>query len=374
MYLPIATVENIVNELQKKNHRDTVFLLLIAENNSLAYSDLVEALNECQVTFFGAIFPALIYGNEKKNKGVIIHEFPKLTGPILIEGLDKEEFVLPSVQFEEALECGAKSAIMYIDGLTPNITPFFNKLYDNLSHTLDFFGGGAGSLSMQQQPCILSSRGLHQDAAIITFLDLDLDLGVKHGWSKAYGPIVITKGENNVVQELNWENAFEVYQRSLFELSGERVTKENFFETAKSFPFGVYKEGCEDIIRDPVRTNEAGDMIFVGAIPENSAINIMQGTTEELLKASWQAVEEALKDSRPVHCLVTDCISRFMYMGDKLQKELDVVNRMVQASNPDCILEGALTLGEISSFDGKYLEFLNKSIVIGNFYEKEFQK
>ncbi|NOR26155.1 MAG: hypothetical protein GQ542_17565 [Desulforhopalus sp.] len=54
-----------------------------------------------------------------------------------------------------------------------------------------------------------------------------------------------------------------------------------------------------------------------------------------------------------------DCISRVLFLGDKLQEEIEAVQ---DASAP---LIGAFTIGEIANSGKDFLEFYNKTCIVG---------
>ncbi len=215
-------------------------------------------------------------------------------------------------------------------------------MFDQLGNSVSYFGGGAGSLSLKSQPCLFTCEGFVQDAAIVTFIKLQCNLGVAHGWKKLTGPIVANKTHKNVVMELNWRNAFEVYQEIIEADSGVKLPRDNFYSVAMGYPFGIYKEEAEDIVRDPIMTNEKGELICVGEVPENSLLNILKGETDSLIQAAGQAAKDFGRELAAV-------------------KENLAGNQGIPA--------GMLTLGEISSYGEAYLEFFNKTIVVGGCYE-----
>ncbi|HTF99182.1 MAG TPA: FIST C-terminal domain-containing protein, partial [Nitrospirota bacterium] len=206
-----------------------------------------------------------------------------------------------------------------------------------------------------------------QNAAIAAVVRLESGLGIRHGWVPCAGPFVATRTSHTIIMELNWENAFDVYQRAVAEVSGRKLTRDNFFAVAKAFPFGMLKEGAEDIVRDPIAVNNRGELVCVGEIPENAVLTMLRGDETKLLDAAAKTVGDCLEHAagKDVQaCLLFDCISRALFLRD-FPAEL----RILQAGLPSAMngkpLEGALTLGEISSHGQKYLEFMNKTVVLG---------
>jgi hypothetical protein len=110
--------------------------------------------------------------------------------------------------------------------------------------------------------------------------------------------------------------------------------------------------------------------VCVGEVPEGSFVRILNGTEESLVAAAAKACEKAQQahkqlTDQPVQlgCFI-DCISRVLFMGD------NIVNEFAQVSG-DYPLFGALTLGEIANSGKDYLEFYNKTAVLGLMSEVE---
>ena len=182
--------------------------------------------------------------------------------------------------------------------------------------------------------------------------------------------MVATRTEKNIILELNWENAFDVYRETVEADSGKKLTAENFFDIAKGYPFGIMKEGEEHIVRDPIAVNEKGELICVGEVPENAALSIMKGNRDSLIRAAAQAADDCVGDEKRGLrlSLIADCISRVIFLEDDFPRELEAVNNRIQSVDEKQTPLGMLTLGEISSYGEGFLEFFNKTIVVGTFY------
>lgn len=159
-----------------------------------------------------------------------------------------------------------------------------------------------------------------------------------------------------------------MYQEIVEDDSGAKLICENFYALAMRYPFGLYKEGAEDIVRDPIMTNEKGELICVGEVPENSLLNILKGEPDSLVQAAGLAAKEA-GDKEICDNLIVDCISRALFLGDDFGRELAAVKENLVTAGEQGIPAGMLTLGEISSYGETTLEFFNKTIVVGGCYE-----
>lgn len=356
-----------------KIKEDDVVVIMLAEDHSADILSIVTELNKRKINFFGGIFPGLIHGTEKHDKGALITVFPSYGDPVLLSDLNNEEKIVADIESKMPQNLNKKAtAVVFVDGLCAGIGMFLSGLYNQLGNTVHYFGGGAGFLTLEQKPCLFSAEGFFQDAAIISFIQLESHLGVRHGWEKIAGPVVATNTDSNTIKELNWNSAFSVYKDVVESDSGESLTADNFFDIAKGYPFGIIKEGMEDVVRDPISTNEKGELICVGEVPENTVLSILKGKKETLIRAVGRAVDDCLTiNDEPIsHCMVVDCISRVIFLEEEYTKELEQVSIKMDVIDQKIIPFGVLTLGEISSYGEGYLEFFNKTIVICVGYSK----
>ncbi|NEQ43513.1 MAG: histidine kinase [Leptolyngbya sp. SIOISBB] len=372
MYLPSPTITNIaeaIAELGPQPHE--VVLILMGESASVNIDGLIIHLKGLNVNFVGGVFPAVMSSETHSEAGVVLKVLPAATPPHLIRGLD-QAIELPDLDAELTLADDTQlTTLVLIDGLTHQIGTFLAELYDHLGNAVRYLGGGAGSLSLQQQPCIFTAEGCFQDAAILLFTPLESRLGVRHGWQRLQGPMPATQTQHNTIVELNWQNAFDVYQGVVEADSQQSLTPENFFDIAKGYPFGLFKEGQEDIVRDPILVNEKQELVCVGEVPENALLYILRGEPESLVDSARQAASEALQgaSNRLQDVLVVDCISRVLFLGDRFPEELQALQENVSDLPDKIAFEGVLTLGEISSYGEGFLEFFNKTIVVGALYQ-----
>jgi hypothetical protein len=373
MFIPSANAEQIIPAISTMAiQKDDTLVILVGEKNKPDLQSLISVLNKRGINFFGGFFPGIIHGRNKYEEGALLMTFPSLGKPYLVKGLNTERITFPDFEKEMLEKPKEKyTAMILVDGLTSNISLFLSEMFNRLGNSVHYFGGGAGSLSLQQEPCLFTPEGLVQDAAIVGFLKLKSNLGVHHGWKRIMGPFVATRTRKNIIAELNWRNAFQVYRETVEKDSKKKLTYENFFDISKTYPFGVHKEGMEDIVRDPIRVNEKGELICVGEVPENTVLSILKGKKDSLIQAAGQAAEESLrgKVKKIRQSLIADCVSRTIILQKYFAKELEAVNQKLIAPAPHHTPAGILTLGEISSYGEGFLEFFNKTIVVGVFYE-----
>ncbi|MEL6559656.1 MAG: FIST C-terminal domain-containing protein [Bacteroidota bacterium] len=357
MVLTTPTLEQIIDSLSA----DEINLILVGENNQVDIEALISHCNKNNLLMAGGIFPGIIHQNNHSDADVLIKYYPKSTKVKIFKELGK------SADFDfSKLQDDQHSALLFIDGLSAKISYFLEKTYSFYWDNIKFIGGGCGSLSLVQQPCIFSNEGFFMDAALMLFLDSDLTAGVKHGWKRISGPFVVSAAEGNIIRELNWRPAFDVYRETLLAHGVSDINPDNFFNIAKAFPFGIFKEGTEDVVRDPIVT-DGQSLTCVGEVTVNSVVNILNGEKSDLISGAEQAAMDAFQDTAVKDMLVVDCISRSLFQDDEFSNELDSISQVIKEKKVCIPLEGILSLGEISSYGDGYLEFFNKTIVVGAF-------
>jgi len=372
MFIQEFNLNNVIQSMTSmQTGNDEVFLLLVGEHTNWDADEFVHTANSKGLTFFGGIFPSVISGGNKYEKGVVIKKFAANVKPVLQTGLNFSNFDmydLSSIKSNHTLN--KRTAIIMVDGLSTQIARLLEKLYSVLGDSVNYIGGGAGSLSFVQKPSVFCNKGVFQDAAVIAFVDSDASLGVKHGWEKIDGPFVATKTDRNTIQELNWDNPFTVYKKAIFEDSGENIDHDNFFSIAKSFPFGITKEHSEYVVRDPISVNKNGELVCVGEVLDNTVLDILKGEPDTLVSAAKEAALQAVSyRSKFSSVLLFDCISRALFLESDFSRELEGVSGVLKENSCNLEIEGVLSLGEISSAGQGYLEFFNKTILISLFHE-----
>ncbi|MFY9371340.1 MAG: FIST C-terminal domain-containing protein [bacterium] len=334
--------------------KDEALAILVGEESVSEVDDLIDALNWEGIRFFGGVFPGLIWGDTIKKTGYIVKRVPAFHRLYITHDLNSAKGL---AALGEGQRC--RSAMILVDGTAPGICSFLADLF-SLCGDANYMGGGVGFSDFEPDNCLFSNEGFFGGGAVVAFFDYPLSLAVKHGWRKCKGPFIVTKSAGNVIEEINWEEAFPFYQRVL-RYSGEEITPENFFAVAKKYPLGLYKRGHEDIVRDPFKTD--GSRIFcVGEVPENALFYILEGSKEGLISSARQVARNCVKGMKtPTGCLVFNCISRAQYLEDAFREELGAISEALA----NLTVEGALTLGEISSSGYGGISFLNKTVVVG---------
>ncbi|GAB6057855.1 FIST signal transduction protein [Desulfonatronum parangueonense] len=341
-------------------------MVLGCDANMWAAEEVSPCLSGFDKPVFGGLFPQIIHEQKNYETGTLLVGLPVVPDVAVLHGLSD-----PEADFDEQVEAIAdqwddgdlknETLVVYVDGLSRRIAELVGALFNCFGLERNFIGGGAGSLSFVQKPCLLTPQGLLADAAVIVRLPMRSGIGVTHGWQPISESMKVTESDRNLIKTLDWRPAFEVY-RELVEPHGGRTFREdNFFDIAKCYPFGINKLDSEVVVRDPLMVGPDGGLICVGEVPAGSFVRLLSGSPDSLIEAAGRArelAEKALPGGSGQAAFFIDCISRVLYLGDRIQDEL----ANAAGNRP---LFGALTLGEIANSGKDYLEFYNKTSVLG---------
>ena len=359
----VAGLEKALNKVLNEDNNQFL-IILSCDGNDLTPDTVDPILKNITLPLCGGIFPAIINDKEKMEKGSIVIGLPYKGRIEVVPDLSSQnsDYVQTVDDIIPAID-DFKTMFVFVDGFASQIGSFISSLFTVFGLQFNYIGGGAGSLSMVQKPCLFTNDGLIMDSAVMALLDIHSGVGVSHGWRSISGPYKVTDSDRNVVKSIEWEPAFEIYKKVIHEHSGNSIDENNFFEIAKAYPFGITRLGSERIVRDPIMVDPDQSMVCVGEMPEGTFIDILNGDEASLIKAAGSALEQsqnAFGNKRDVGLSIfIDCISRVLFLGDRFDEELNAVH---VEGHP---LVGACTIGEIANSGNDYLEFYNKTSVVG---------
>ena len=370
MLLKNASIQDIVQSINTLQFVDgEVVMLLFGEKNTPDILALIDVLNKKSISFFGGIFPGVIYGNNWSREGCILVKIQAAIPPVCISGIASQS--LRGLQDIDAntLNFESGTAVVLLDGLTTNIGHLLENLNDTLGGKCRFIGAGAGSMRLQQKPCVFTNHGFKEDAAVVCVMPREIQLGVRHGWEKLAGPLVATATNGNIISQLNWRTAIDVYREIVEADSGKALTKENFISISPGYPFGIFREKEDDIVRDPLAFNEKGEIICIGEVRPNTVLHVLKGHPDSLLTAARKAINDCgASPGRPINAqstFIVECITRNLFLGEQFAQEIDLIRENLVVQNETQEPYGVMSLGEIASYGDGLLELFNKTIVVG---------
>ncbi len=310
---------------------------------------------------FGGIFPALIHDGIRHDSGLVAIPLP--AGSQVVSGHTSQSRCdwlrgLPAV-----VEARDSSVIILTDCMAPNISGLLEQVYDHFGNAASYVGGGAGFHDLRRAPCIFTEQGLLPDAAVVALTPETTSVGARHGWQRMSGPFVASRTEGNIIHELNWEPAGEFYRRQVAALNPALTGLPIFPDVAAAYPLTIAKEGGEDVVRDPIRIDDAGRLVVLSDVQENAVMYLGFAEPDAVVAAAGRAVADLTVEGAISRCVIFDCYSRSMMLGADFTRELQFAGGQLSsltAVKPD----GVLAMGEIASNGKGNLEFYNKTFVV----------
>lgn len=352
---------------QLLNHADQqgygLLLVFACDGNDWPATKVNALIAGAKTTTVGGIFPGISLNAAQHEHGALIVGLKEHADLAVIQGMSDPEAHYES-QLLDQVNCWDSlnddgTLFVLVDGLSSRISSLVEGLFFVFGLDCNFVGGGAGSLSFEQKPCIITPHGLASDAALIFKLPRPSTIGVTHGWSAISDALEVTEADRNVVKSLNWEPAFEAYKKLVDAHSANPITREAFFDTAKSYPLGLQKIDSEIVVRDPLFVQDDQHLVCVGEVPQGAFVRVLNGDRASLLDAACRARDAINRQGAEDDgfLILFDCISRVLFLGADIENEL-------RALVDDEASAGAFTLGEIANSGRDYLEFLNKTTVL----------
>lgn len=368
----IFSVSTDVNELAQALHRvDSQsevgsLLLFSCDENDYALEDVNRLLASLSKPIMGGVFPQILYQDRAYTSGFVLVALKETLTVKSVAHLSSDDVDYETLIDQTFAEvASAPTLFVFVDGLAKRVASLVDGLYANFGTQPKYIGGGAGSLSFVQKPCLYTNQGLLMDAAVIGFSGAQTALGVGDGWKSIVPDWQVTKVDRNLVQEINYKPAFEVYQQAVNQYSSTPISADNFFSVAQSFPLGINKLGGEKIVRDPIAVTPEGHLVCVGELSQGDYVDLLTAQPQDLFDAARQTAEVAQKAGNGKAVKLTlfiDCISRALFLKEAFDEEVAQVRAVTGSAPP---LVGALVLGEIANSGSGYLEFYNKTAVVG---------
>ncbi len=347
-----------------QTYGDMPMLALVAEQNKEAVRLLQKSCAENKVTLYGAMFPGLIEQGRIVEQGMCLLPLPGATRGYLSEPLDNEHAVEHLVAWLKELEetdeqkKKRKTLFLIFDGMVSNVGTILEHMYGELGDQYAYAGVNAGSNTLTSQPCLIENNQFAEGRVLALLLPISDGGILEHGYCELDENVLAAASEGNLIHTINWRPALSEYRKLVHESFGIAITKDNFYDYAVHYPFGILRANGELLVRIPSDFTNEGGIYCVGEVPPNSILQVLDAPAESLLKGV-QRLADRLRALCWTKTLIFYCTGRFMHLGDQgSANELEVLN---QVTGP---CHGALSLGEIGT-TGKdqYPLFHNATIV-----------
>lgn len=348
MIANIKYFKSIKYFLKKERDKSKTYIFFIANKTKFDINEFIEY----GINFAGAIFPQIIYNNKLYDKGLIVMELNSNMEMEFIKNINE-------VQFSDDAFSKCKSILCVVEGVSKYNESFLEKLFAQVDLDTNIIGGGAGFLSNDAGGVLFNNEGYYYDCALLVKIKNDISIGVQHGCKVISGPYVATECEYNVLKQIDYKDAIEIYKKAIYDDCQIELTEKNFRKLSQLYPLGIVKYNSEQIVRDPLSMKD-GHLQVIGEIKDNAIINILKVDKDSMIDASKQAAKTAIKDESNM-VIMFDCVSRVNYLQEDFS---EVLNNVTDITNRSTNF-GVVTIGEIANNGHRYISFYNYTTVIG---------
>lgn len=329
-------------------------LALFPEQEKHAVSSLQGLCNQHGIPLCGGIFPQLVYNTSFQPKGMCLLRFDTMPYATMVTSVlpdpasatNTAQAITTDITRHLTDDTPA-TLFLLLDGMLPNISSLLDELYLRLANRVHYAGVNAGSESFRPMPCLFDNQRIVGDAVLAILLKPHHGAIVEHGYQCETHSLPATSTDGNRIINIDWRPAFEVYQELVLARFNVAITRDNFYEYAVHFPFGILRANHSTLVRIPVMIDDENALYCIGEVPAHSMLTLMDApqvdsaTTLATLQQGLTQLNGSLADQS---LLLFYCAGRRLHVGDAgASEELRLFGQMSQAA---CVA-GGLALGEI---------------------------
>ena len=253
-----------------------------------------------------------------------------------------------SDQFETT---GLQHVFVVSDGSFVNGSGLIEGLESNDSYLASITGGLCGD-GTRFEKTLASYNELPKQGEVVAigFYGENLEISYANygGWTP-FGPErTITKSEDNVLYEIDGQPALDLYKKYLGDKAKELP------QTALLYPLTVQQhKDTEPLVRTILNIDEGtNSMILAGDVPENSKVQLMMSTMDDIANGAYHAAKLAMQNrkDKPELAILVSCVGRRLVLAERTEEEIEEVSEVV---GDQAKLTGFYSYGEMAPFAGK---------------------
>lgn len=329
-------------------------LILLPEAEKQATPALQLLFQRHHIPLCGAIFPQLIYGTEFHHSGVCLLRFDHMPYAVLHDNVPHDApgaadtaDKIASGLVEHLDDDTPATLFLLLDAMLPNISTLLDEIYLRLANRVNYAGVNAGSETFQPMPCLFDHQKLVENGVLALLLKPHQGAILEHGYQINQQLLPATSTAGNRIIQIDWRPAFEVYQELVRTQFGVEINRDNFYQYAVHFPFGILRANHSVLVRIPVMLDDDNALFCVGEVPPHAMLTLLEAPqvdSQITLETLQQGLSELRGDPTDSELLLFYCAGRRLHLGEQAAtEELRGFNRVTQAS----AMAGALALGEI---------------------------
>lgn len=367
---PPEEMESLLREWRSSCPSMGVLAMVAEPDRETLVPLLQDVCRRMNVPLCGAVFPSLIADARFRAKGCLLLRFDVMPYTALYDSLSpthpEYDHTIRRMSDDVAARLDRPrggTLCMIFDSMIPAIATILDEMYLTLADRVRYMGANAGSETFQPMPCLFDNDRQVNNGALLMLLPDHPGAVTEHCYQAPEHVLSATSTEGNRIISIDWRPAFEVYQEVVKAQYNVTINRDNFYQLAVHFPFGIMRANNEIIVRMPVALEEDGSVFCVGEVPSNALLTLLQAPAVD----SLQTVEKLAHGLRGLSgklagsTIVTFyCAGRRIHLGERAENELTEIQQATGAMQ----VVGALSLGEIGhSMQWGYPSFHNGAIV-----------
>ncbi len=242
---------------------------------------------------------------------------------------------------------GLKYVLVISNGGKINGSELVGAINETLGSGVVVTGGLAGDGARFEKTLVGLNEDISEGMVVLVGFygdNLKVGYGLNGGW-EVFGPErMITKSEQNVLFEIDHQNALELYKKYLGKYASELPG------SALLFPLAIKTGSDETTVVRTILTidEEKQTMTFAGNVPVGAAVRLMKANFDELIYSSGEAAalaNELMDTIPPQLVLLISCVGRKLVLGKRIDEEVEAAADIFPTSPT---ITGFYSYGEIS--------------------------
>ena len=316
---------------------------------------LQSVCNARAVALHGAIFPELLDASGFRKQGILLACMRSTPGSFLLEDIQQDGAPRMAAGIESLMrqapptDASRGTLFTLFDAMLPNIGTLLNETHARLESAPSYIGVNAGNEAFQPMPCLFDNHRLVQNGVLGLYYPCAVKSAVHHAYEQSKSQWRATSASNNRIVTIDDQPAFEAYQKIIWDEYAVRLTKENFYDYAVHFPFGLIT-AVDILVRIPVALAEDNSIVCVGEISPESLLRVLKAPDLDASSCAQDIRTSLQPNNLPATStalLTFYCAGRRMHFGAQAVEEIG----HIQATMNQARLYGALSLGEIDTLE-----------------------
>lgn len=242
---------------------------------------------------------------------------------------------------------GLKYVLVISNGGKVNGSELVAAINETVGSNVIVTGGLAGDGARFEKTLVGLNEDINDGMVVLVGFygdNLKVGYGLNGGW-EVFGPErVITKSDQNVLYEIDHQNALQLYKKYLGKYASELPG------SALLFPLAIKagKDGTTIVRTILTIDEEKQTMTFAGNVPEGAAVRLMKANFDELIYSAAEAATLAnnLMDAiSPQLVLLISCVGRKLVLDKRISEEVEAAADIFPSAPA---VTGFYSYGEIS--------------------------